>query len=225
MAAEPAAAPAAAGSAATQDAAVQQSTQSPPAGTARGRPSSNWSSTSYRQQQLQMQQQRALQRLHETPSDDAGTREARRSSSSSARGRRADGSWMNSIGSLQSAVQHRRRQEPPLRLPGFPDPGPGALKARARRSLSFVDRLRASRPDTSQRHSEVRARRRCTRQSITSAAGRSRGVRFSHQSRVMIATATSVPTTIAATRKKNSRTTSASAAVASSSARAGLARS
>ena len=81
-----------------------------------------------RQQQLQMQQQRALQTRPDIPSEDPGTRAAK-AQIDQARARQESQRQLQQFDwELQSAAQQRRRAEPLPNLPGTPDPRPGALR-------------------------------------------------------------------------------------------------
>jgi hypothetical protein len=80
-----------------------------------------------RQQQLQTHQQRALHMRPDTLTDDAGTSNAK-AQIELQRARQESRRQLEQFDrELQSAAR-QRRQEPPPRLPGVPDPGPGALR-------------------------------------------------------------------------------------------------
>jgi len=80
-----------------------------------------------RQQQLQMQQQRTLQMRPELPSDDAGTSNAK-AQIEQQRARQESRRQLEQFDRELQSVARERRQEPPARLPGVPDPGSGALR-------------------------------------------------------------------------------------------------
>jgi len=107
----------------------QRSTQNPPADTRQRQAMEQLElDQSLRQQQLQIQQQRALQVRPEMPSDDAGTRDAKLRIDES-RARQESRRQLDQFDrELESAARERRRQEAPTRLPGVPNPGPGELR-------------------------------------------------------------------------------------------------
>ena len=107
----------------------QHSAQNPPADARQGQVLEQLElDQALRQQQLQMEQRRALQTRPDVPSEDAGTRAAK-AQIDQARARQESQRQLQQFDwELQNAARQGRRPEPSTRLPGTPDPRPGALR-------------------------------------------------------------------------------------------------